>query len=199
MTKAEFLEKLRQALKGLPESDLDERIGFYSEIIDDRMEEGLTEEEAVAAVGEFDEVVRQTVTDVPLTKLVKEKIKPKRRLSAWEVVLLILGCPIWLSLIIAAFAVLFSIYVSVWAIIVSLWSVFASLAACVLGGILGGAILAVLGKALSGVALIGSALVCAGLTIFAFFGCKWATAGLVWLTKKVLSGIKSIFIGKERA
>ena len=37
MSKQEFLSRLRQALSGLPEDDVAERIAFYSESIDDRM------------------------------------------------------------------------------------------------------------------------------------------------------------------
>ena len=40
MTKKEFLSSLRSKLQGLPPSDIDERIGFYCEMIDDRMDEG---------------------------------------------------------------------------------------------------------------------------------------------------------------
>ncbi len=60
-------------------------------MIDDRMEEGLSEDEAVSAVGFVDEIVAQIVADIPLTKLVKEKTKLKKRLRAWEIVLLVLG------------------------------------------------------------------------------------------------------------
>ena len=56
MLKQEFLAQLRDALCGLPQRDIDERLTFYSEMIDDRMEEGLSEEEAVAAVGSVDEI-----------------------------------------------------------------------------------------------------------------------------------------------
>ena len=48
MNKQEFLDELRKGLCGLPSEDIEERINFYSEMIDDRMEEGLTEEESVA-------------------------------------------------------------------------------------------------------------------------------------------------------
>ncbi|MBR5538496.1 MAG: hypothetical protein IKU61_01205 [Clostridia bacterium] len=47
MNKQEFLEELRKGLSGLPKEDVRERLNFYGEIIDDRIEEGLTEEEAV--------------------------------------------------------------------------------------------------------------------------------------------------------
>ncbi len=43
---------------------------------------------------------------MPLAKIVKEKIKPKHELKAWEVILIILGSPVWIPLLITA-AVLF--------------------------------------------------------------------------------------------
>jgi uncharacterized membrane protein len=49
MGKQEFLTRLGKALSGLPREDIEERLNFYSEMIEDRMEEGLSEEEAVAA------------------------------------------------------------------------------------------------------------------------------------------------------
>lgn len=52
MKKAEFLVSLRQKLISLPEDEAGKSAAFYSEMIDDRMEEGMTEEEAVAALGD---------------------------------------------------------------------------------------------------------------------------------------------------
>ena len=97
MNKQEFLEQLRKGLSGLPQNDIEEGLTFYSEMIDDRMDEGLSEEEAVSAIGSVDEIVKQVVADIPLAKIAKESIKPKRRLSAGEIVLLALGSPIWFS------------------------------------------------------------------------------------------------------
>jgi len=121
MTKREFLSSLRAYLAHLPQAEADERIRFYAEMIDDRMEEGLSEEEAVAAVGTAEEVAAQIAEDIPFAKIAKECIKPKRRLAAWEIVLLVLGAPIWLSLFVAALAVVLSLYVSLWAIVIALW------------------------------------------------------------------------------
>ena len=45
MTKLDFIFQLQKKLTGLPQEDIDERMLFYSEMIDDRMDEGLTEEE----------------------------------------------------------------------------------------------------------------------------------------------------------
>ena len=57
MLKTEFLEQLRAGLAGLPQEDIDGRVAFYSEMIDDRMEEGLSEEEAVAGAGKISDIV----------------------------------------------------------------------------------------------------------------------------------------------
>ena len=197
MNKQDFIASLRASLSGLPKQDIEDRLNFYSEMIDDRIEEGLTEQEAVLAIGSVTTVSSQIIADIPLSKIAKEKIKPKRGLRAWEILLLALGSPIWLSLLIAAFAVVFSLYVSVWSVIISLWAVFASLVAFVAGEIIAGIIFIVVGHALTGVCMIGTALVCAGLSIFGFFGCKIATKGLLCLTKKLALGIKKCFVKKE--
>lgn len=197
MSKQEFLAQLRKGLSGLPKDDVEERLTFYREMIDDRMEEGLSEEEAVSAVGSVDSVVTQVVADIPLTKIAKERIKPNRRLKAWEIVLLTLGSPIWLSLGIAAVAVIFSLYISLWSVIISLWAVFGSLVCCAIGVMLAGIIFACHGNGLTGVATIGLGIVCAGVSIFVFYGCKAATKGTLVCTKKIAVWIKNCFIKKE--
>ena len=89
MTKSEFLQQLREKMKGLPKTDIEDRVNFYIEMIDDRIEEGLSEEEAVRDIGNVDEIVTKQIDDTSLTKIVTEKVKPKRRLKAWEIVLII--------------------------------------------------------------------------------------------------------------
>lgn len=197
MNKQEFLDKLEKGLRGLPQNDIKERLIFYNEMIDDRMEEGLTEEEAVSGIGEVDEVVSQIVTETSLSKIVKEKVRPKRTLRAWEIVLLALGSPIWLSLLIAVFAVIFAAYITVWSVIVSLWAAESALVVSALGGVLSAVILTVKVNAIAGLAMLGAGIACAGLSIFLFFGCKEITKGLLFLTKKMISCIKSIFIGRR--
>ncbi len=199
MNKQEFLAQLRKGLSGLPQDDIEERLTFYSEMIDDRMEEGLSEEEAVSGIGSVDTIISQSIADTPLAKLVKERIKPKKRLGTWEIALLVLGSPLWLSLLIAAFAVILSLYISLWSVIISLWAVFGSFIGCALGGIGAGIGFAIGDNSLTGVALIGAGIVCAGLSIFLFYGCKAATKGAVLLTKKIALDIKNGFAKKEGA
>lgn len=77
MIKKEFLSQLRTGLAGLPQRDIEERLSFYSEMIDDRMEEGLPEEEAVAAVGNVQDIVSQIIGTFPLRSWRRRGSKPK--------------------------------------------------------------------------------------------------------------------------
>ena len=199
MTKQEFLAALKGALAGLPQDEIDGRIDFYAEMIDDRIDEGLSEESAVAEIGSVDLIAAQTLADIPLSKLAKQRIKPKRKLGALEIVLLALGSPIWLSLVIAAFAVVISVYVSLWAIVVSLWAAFAAIVGSAFGGLVGGIFLAALGNTYTGLALVASSLLLSGISIFAFFGCRAATKGIIILTRKFALAIKKAFVKKEAA
>ncbi len=197
MNKREFLARLRRGLSGIPRDDIEERLIFYSEMIDDRMEEGLSETEAVASIGTVDEVVSQILADTPLTRPVNEKTRPGRHMRAWEIVLLVLGFPVWLPLLIAAFAVILAVFIVIWSAVISLWAVEASLCA----GALGGAISALTaqGNGNRGIVMLSVGLCCAGLTIFLFFGCKAVTKGSFKLTKGAALRFKSLFVGREAA
>ena len=196
MTKIQFLLTLNNKLSDLPKADIEERLTFYSEMIEDRMEEGLTEEEAVEAVGDVDRIAAQIREEIPVRSRMVEPVPSKHRFSFWEILLLVLGSPVWFSLLIAAAAVVFSLFISVWAVIISLWSVFASLAACSIGILAAAILFFCTEKALAAVAMIGLALICAGLAIFAFYGCRAATAGTCRLTIILARWVKNRFIRK---
>ncbi len=198
MNKQEFLSQLEGRLSGLPKEDISERLLFYSEMIDDRIEEGLSEEEAISEVGSIDEIVSETVSNTPLSKIVKENVKPKRALRGWEIALIIAGSPIWGSLLIAFSAVILALYITLWALIVALWAVEISFIASALACAAIGTVFIIRGEPITGALAVGSGLVMAGLSIFLFFGCIAASKGVVKLTKKIALGIKSIFVGKEK-
>ena len=153
MGKQKFLAELEARLSGLPQDDIGERLTFYSEMIDDRMEEGLSEEEAVSEIGSVDEIVSQIVAEVPFTKIIKEKVKPKRALKAWEIVLLALGSPIWIPLLLAVFVVILAAYAVVWALVASLWAMEISVAAYFLAGIFATFAFLIRGNAATGMAI----------------------------------------------
>ena len=198
MTKQEFISELRDKLSRFPKQEVEERLDFYSEMIDDRIEDGLTEEAAISDLGTSDEIAAQIINDIPLSKIAKEKIKHKRRLGSLEIVLLVLGSPIWLSLAIAAVVVILALYTVLWALIISVWAVFASLAACAIGGLAAGVMFSATGNALTGLAIAAAGLFCLGLSILLFFGCRESSKGIIKISCKIPIGIKRCFAGKEK-
>lgn len=124
MTKIEFSERLKQTLvgRGLPREEAAKSVEFYLEMIDDRVEDGMNEEEAVAALGSIEDIAEQILYDLPLGVLVKSKIKNKKEKNgnpALIIVLAILGFPIWFPLMITVLAAIFSVYIIIWSLILA--------------------------------------------------------------------------------
>lgn len=199
MNKQEFLAELRKGLSGIPQKDTEEWMSFYSEMIDDRMEEGLSESESVNEIGAVKDVVDRVLSEIPLTRLVKERVKPKRALKIWEIALIVLGSPIWFPLLLAAVIVVLAFYIVLWSIIAVFWAADAVLALCPLCGIITMIVILLGGSSAAGIATFGVGIFCAGLSIFLFFGCKAVTKGILILTKKIALLIKSLFVRKEKA
>lgn len=199
MTKKQFLMLLQDRLTGLPRDEVEQRLSFYNEIIEDRMEDGLSEAQAVAMLGPIEEIVTQIVEQTPLLWIAKEKMRPKRRLRPWEIVLLALGSPLWLSLLLAAGAVILAVYAVAWSVILSLWAAFGALIAGGLAGLVAGIALACLGHVPGGMTMLAAGMVCAGLSILMFHGCRAATKAILVLTKKFAVWLKNRWIKKEAA
>lgn len=197
MNKAEFIEKLKKGLFGLPEVDIERSVEFYSEIIDDKIEDGLSEEEAVEQLGSVEAAVAQIISETSLKSIVKKKMERRRSLRVWEIVLLALGSPIWLSLLIAAAAVIFSTYVTLWSAVIVIWAMLAVTVCVSSSGIFGTIVFIIEGNTLQGIALFALALICAGLSIYMFYGCKYITLSFIRLTKKILFAVKTAFVKKE--
>lgn len=218
MTKLKFLLELEKQLSALPQQDIEEQLTFYCEMIEDRVEEGFSEEEAVAQIGSVEEIAAQilaehgssepislevtavdaeTVPDEENT--VQNEAKPVKSRKTWEIALLAVGSPLLFSLLIAALAVVFFVWISLWAVVVSLWAVFVSLAACAIALPVAAVYFMCIGYLNSGLAVIAASLVCGGLAIFFFYGCKLATKGMALLTKKTAVFLKNCIRRKKEA
>lgn len=196
MKKDEFLFELRKKLRGLPKNDIESKIGFYSEMIDDLIEEGMNEEEAVAKIGSTDEIVNTILEDTPLSVIVKEKTKPKKKITAIEVLIVILGFPLWFPLLLTALILCFVGYILLWVLAVVVYSVFIAVTVSVLGGIGVAIYYLIVNNSFYAGILISGAIVCAGLSILLFYGCIYTTKGIIKLTKKLLLGFKRMLVGK---
>ena len=197
MDKKEFLSALETRLAGLPEADHQSSLDFYAEMLDDLMEGGMAEQEAVASLGSVDAIAQEILMDTPLPKLIKAKMKPKRRMRAWEIVLIAVGSPVWFPILIALFAVALSLYITLWTAVLSLYAADLAFAISAPAGIMAAISLFVSGKPAAALLFLGAGLVLVGLTVLWLLLCNLTAKGTWQLGKLTLRGIKACFIRKE--
>ena len=106
MTKQIFLNELAAALHQLPREERYRTLNYYDELIDDRMEDGQGEEEAVASLGDPEQIVREI-----LGEETEEQESKSTGRKVWLIVLLILGFPLWGTLLIAGIVLLLCVYI----------------------------------------------------------------------------------------
>lgn len=194
MNKTEFLYALREKLSGLSPEEIEERLSFYTEAIDDRMEDGYTEEAAVAEIGSPEEIAAQIISEIPLSRLVREKVGAKKQRRTWQTVLLAVGAVVWVPLLIAFLAVIFSLYIALWAVVISLYAVCLALAVAGVCALPGAVLLAVRGNLPAAAAFLGAGIFCAGLAILMFFLCRRITKGVIKLTGNMIRKIKALLL-----
>lgn len=198
MNKEQFLAAIRAQINCLPREDVEKSLDYYREMIDDRVEDGLTEEEAVDAMGPVDEIAAQVLMDTPLPKLVRAKVRPERALHTWEIVLLAVGSPVWAPLALAALCIFGAVYLVLWSLVATLYAVDLSFAAGGVTGVVSSVFLVCTGFPVQALLFLGAGLVCAGLAIALFLGSNRAAVGAVRLGKVIVLWVKSLFVGRRK-
>ena len=199
MSRDAFIGELRHRMAGLPQEAVDRTVEYYSELIADSMEDGLSEEEAVSRLGSLDEIVANVVKETPLTQIVQNRVQEskKKGVSGWVIALLILGAPLWLPLLLAVLAVVLALYVTLWEVVIALWAVVAAVILTGVVAVVAGIVELCRLHLPQGLVLLGGGLVCMGLCALLFLLMKLITVGTVKLCKLIWTGIKSLFVGKK--
>ena len=195
MNKQEYLAALRRVLEQMPPEEREKQLAYYDELICDMCEDGMSEEEAAARLGDPNAVAQELLAALPLSTLVRTRVSSGGSLSPLVIALLVLGFPLWFPLLVSCGAVVLSLLITIWALFVS----YAAVAAALLISAIALAIALPLGF------VEGSPLMAAGLLLAA------AGAGILLAlslpplarllgraTKALGRGVKSIFIKKER-
>lgn len=201
MTKKEYLDNLLVNLTENNVPNIDAMVEFYSELIDDRIEDGMTEEEAVAAMDDVDTVVGEAVVEKPITTLVKDKIKKnhdeakKKGHGALWTTLVILGFPVWFPVLFTFFTLIFTLFIVLWAVVVTLYAVNFSLAVTSIAVFIGGfAFLFGQITFTGGLCMWAAALIIGGLFLIFMTPIIALAKGMVKLIKFTLRKIKGILI-----
>ena len=220
MNKLEFINGLGSRLDPIPRDEIQTILDYYVESVADRMEDGMTEEEAIESFGDLDQLAANILVEqgylapprapepvsAPTTELPNlqsapttelptlqpaAKPEPKKRFPWWAIVLLVLGSPIWLSLGIAAAAVVLTVYIVVLALLFSLWCIAVSFTAAGIAG----AVLSFFAPFTPDTFAIrllscGACLVLVGIGILLLPVCRAASDGFARLHKKVWNKIR---------
>jgi uncharacterized membrane protein len=105
-------------LSPLPQEEIARILDYYVEAIDDRMEDGMTEDEAIASLGDLQTLAEKIRQEQP-DPIVPPAPAPRRRLPGWAILLLIVGSPVWLGLGLGILGAGLGVYASLWAVLLS--------------------------------------------------------------------------------
>lgn len=139
MNKDQFLSVLAEALKKMPREERYRTLAYYDELIDDRVEEGENEYAVVESLGS-----PQTIANELLGVEEEEKNKTySKSAKIWITVLLVLGFPLWGSLLLAAAMLVMVVYILLYIPILILGVLSISFFAGAILGIVGSPVLAI--------------------------------------------------------
>ena len=196
MTKADFLQLLERALSQLSEEERRANLEYYSELLDDMLEEGMTEAEATAKLGSPAAIAESILQEMPLSKLVSTRVKPKSGWTPLAIILVVVGSPVWVPLLLAGVAVVAALFVSIWALAAVAVVVVLALALAVIAAPVLAVRTAVLTLPL-GLLLLGGGLVLLGLCVLGGLMAVELCKLLAQLTVLLARKIKGLFIRKE--
>lgn len=106
MNKAEFLSELNACLMKMQKQEREKFITYYDEMISDYVEAGMSEKDAVQKVGIPMDIAREILSEADTIVLPLPNINNKAIL----VILLILGFPLWGSLLLSAILLILCAY-----------------------------------------------------------------------------------------
>ncbi len=133
MTKKEFLRRLKRGISPLDRQERQRLVDYYDEMIDDRVEYGKTEEEAVEEIGSPEVIAIRTLKEAGIDSETSESWlrKPDGKIKTLWIVLLIVGSPLWFGLACGLFGLLIGLFCAA-------VGVFVGIACACLGSTIGG-------------------------------------------------------------
>lgn len=200
MTKAEFLAYVQEKLSALSFAEQQRSLTYYEELIEDYREDGMTEEEAIARLGDPEEITKEILAEAAAQEAAEEtanpqqetgptyytdpqpdqpynpaphQATPRRGMGTGTVLLLVLGFPLWFPLLLTGLALLLVFYILLFIPII----IFGALAVGLgLGGVAGLVLspFSLMEALPMGVFQIGGCIFVIGIAIL----CTFATIGL---------------------
>ena len=200
MNKSEFLAELTNRLEHLPDQEIGKLISYYEESIDDRIEDGMTEEVSIKSLGSLDDIVTNIENEIPITSMVKDKVIKEIEKSRSKGVLLaltIIGSPLWLPLLLTAVCVVISLVLAGWVIYAGGVVSYVSLAIIAVTGVGIGFIRIFTIGFTTGIAYMGVGILSAGMMMLLLYPCVWITRQWVKLNALPFRKLRQRLVRKE--
>ena len=207
MNKQQFIDALTSRLAYLPLEETEKFIDFYLEAIDDRVEDGMSEEEAVAAMGDIESVAHAIESEIPLSTIVKQRVKSSRERarsenaggghSAWWIVLAILGSPVWLTVACVLFALVVTVFALVPVLIVVAFAVLVTFAVSAVFMLVYSVSRLFTAGLYAALMCLGMALLLGGAGAALLWPCVMLARLVVKLPQRFWHWIKGLFIGRR--
>lgn len=204
MNKLTFLARLEKLLKGLPKKERETHLSYYQEMIDDAMEDGCTEEEAVIRIGSPGEIAEQILSEQETTMKPVSAVK-----KIILTLLLIIGSPLWGSILLAAAALATGLlitalmlvlcaYIVIWCLPVATGALSLS---CLMLAVVStiGAFPIFSGNAALGVLQFGTGILSAGIFILAGWLTLFLGKYFISVTVRFSRWLKHLFTRKKEA
>lgn len=180
MNKEQFLKQLRASLKNFSAEEVDRAVGYYDEIISDKIERGADEREVIASLN-IKDISKDIQLDILSVRTASPSNLQKTTSSAW-VALALLASPALFPIAISLFVVFITVIVTSAALMVAFLATSAALIIALIPSII-----YIAGGAGAGEAALaaGAILICAAL-----FG--FLTIGFYYVTKMIVNAIAKL-------
>jgi len=182
MLKPEFINTLSSHLHYLPPLERDRAIEYYCELISDKVENGMAEEDVIAEFGNISQLAN--------TILEENNFSPPKKKSKWEeykvliIILLVLGSPVLFGLAMGALGILIGLIATVFSLGIALISM------CFAFGVSG--IVALITSFMllptnpsAGIFQMGTGLILIGSSVLLTIGCVYLVKLLIKLIKYI--------------
>ena len=197
MTKQEFLTQLHFKISKLPQAEIQKSLDYYSEIIDDRIEDGMTETEAIKSLDNMDTIVEQIMCSSSFVSLIGARAKSGKTLGVGAVIAISLTFPIWFPLIISAFAVIFSLFTVAVSLVFSLFALLFALAVSGLA-LIGTSPLLFAENIFKGLFQLGGGFICISISVLLFAPTVALSKLIIKVPPFVVRKIKSLISKKPK-
>lgn len=194
MTKDEYLSELRAGLAAFSKDEVDRAVSFYEEMVDDRVEAGVSEEEAVGSLEPPAEAAARIISEMPAVPRAAARLRSPKTPRSWFVAFIVaavIGSPVWIPLTLGVIMAVIGCSIGLFGLLVAVWAIAASmllgapigllyLVAGVKAGSVAGALMGLgCGVAVAGVGVFGIHLAVAA--------SKLLVRAIVWCARAVAS------------